>query len=94
MFVIVGYETIKCELFDSLARKFVSINFISKLSDNSVSYCRAVCVDNEIIIFIGISASNKTEINMYDVDTQMWSNVDSDFCKNLYSSEYVKYYKQ
>ena len=92
MFVIGGHKKSSCEQFDSFSRKFTLLRSFSNLS-TIVSYCKAVCIGDYIIIFFGLDC-NETKQYMYDVDKQRWSSVDFSFCKNLFGSACVKYYTE
>ena len=90
MFVIGGYKISSCETFDSHSRIFTSIKSFSTIPIIDNSYLKAVCLGNYIIVLNIVLH----KVYMYDVDKQMWSNVDSDFCKNLKGSNCVKYFTQ
>ena len=91
MFVIGGYKTTACEVFDSHSRKFTSIKpFLTSLS--MLQYFQAVTVGKNIFVFHILENSSKTNMYMYDVDKKNWLNVDCGFCKNLFGSSCVKYY--
>ena len=94
MFVIGGNETSSCEIFDSFSRSFTSIKSFVKLPELDDYYFQAVCVGNYITVIHGFFNSKETKVYIYDVDKQMWSNTDSEFCKNLFGSNCVKYYTQ
>ena len=94
IFVIGGCYTTSSEVFDSCSRKFTKIKSFVKLSAIDKSYFKAVCVGSYIFVIRGLFNSEETIIHIYDVDKQMWSNVDSEICKNLYGSNCVKYYTQ
>ena len=92
MFVIGGYIFTEIEVFDNHSRKFTSIKSFSTLPSTKYSYFQAVCIGSNVIVFHMIRDLAETKIYMYDVDKEIWSNVDCDFIKNLYGSSCVKYY--
>ena len=93
MFVNGGFWTLICEAFDCHSRKFTSIkSFVNPLVDDS--YFKAVCVSNYSFFIHGFFHDNETNIYIYNVDKQMWSNIDSENCKKLFGSNCVKYYTQ
>ena len=76
MFVIGGYHTTSCEVFDSISKKFTLIKSFSNLSTVESSEFSAVCIANDIIILHEQDVSQETKMYRYDVDKQTWSNVD------------------
>ena len=95
MFVIGGYNTTSCEAFDSISRIFTIVK--SELNKPAVDdcYCEAFCIGNSILVFHHFAYGLKNSIvYLYDVNEEKWSKIDSDFTKNLYGPNCLKYYKQ
>ena len=95
MFVIGGIRTTKCEVLDSFSGNFTLIKPFSSQSTRENSEFGAVCIANNIFVWHENHVSEETKIYTYDVDKQMWSNVDCGYAKSLlYRSSCVKYYTQ
>ena len=95
MFVIGGYETINCEVFENCSRMFTTINTGLNYPAIDEWYFEAFCIGNCIVVFHHFQCDLKDSIvYLYDVEEEQWSNIDCGFTKNLYGQNFVKYYKQ
>ena len=92
MFVIGGYRSSNCEIFDTYSRKFSSIKSFLNVSYTDGSYFEAICAGNKIIVMHGLFHDRITVGYMYNVDKEMWSSFDCGFCKNLLGSNIVNCY--
>ena len=95
MFVIGGYETVSCEVFDSYSRKFTTM--VTSISKSAIKewYFEAFCIGNNIVIFHHFPYDlTDSIVYLYDVNEEKWSNINCDFTKNLYRPNCLKYYKQ
>ena len=93
MFVIGGYKTTSCEVFDSFSGNFTEIKSGLKVCDVKDSwYFDAFCIGHYIVVLHSFSRYSETIINLYDACENKWSTIECDFAKNLFGSSYVKYY--
>ena len=89
MFVIGGYYTTNCEVFDSFSRKFTKTS--SKIKGSIFEkYFNAFSIGNNIVVFQ--EAFTDSAVYLYDVEKGKWINVKCDFSKNLFESSYLKYF--
>ena len=88
MFIIGGYRSTSCEVFDSRSRKFTTISseIISDLEDWCLD---AFSIGNKIVMFHK-NPHTESAVYLYEVDKDKWSNVEWVFTKNM--SSFVKYY--
>ena len=96
MFVIGGYNTLTCEIFDSVSRKFT---YIKSINYQRIYNCRykAVCIGQTIIVFLTTYAGYQepgTKIFIYDVSKHQWSKKGCRVLKNLRDISCVKYYEE
>ena len=93
MFVIGGYHTTSCEVFDSFSRKFANIYSKIKVSDIKKWYFYAYSFGNNIVVFQDFQEPlTETVVYLYESDNEKWINVQCDFTKNIFESSFVKYY--
>ena len=62
MFVIGGYNTLGCEVFDSSTRKFTCIN---SAKSQYMHESEAVCVGDKIFVFSKPNTTIKTKVLQY-----------------------------
>ena len=89
IFVIGGYKTSNCEVFDSSSRKFTSIKSLMKIDH---SYFQAVCLDKVIVVLNIPRVSCKGPIYLYNIKSNENSVVDRKICEKLAAVSCVKYY--
>ena len=91
LFVIGGYKSTSCEVFDSCSRKFININLEIKSTAFDKYFFRAFSIGPNIVIFQH-SESYKSVIYLYDVNELRWSTVDCSYTKNYFVQSLIKYY--
>ena len=95
MFVIGGYWTTSCEVFDSYSRKFTTMNTSINKPAIGCWYFEAFGIGNIILVFHNFQDDlTDSIVYLYDVGKERWSNIDCGFTKNLYRSKCLKYYQQ
>ena len=92
MFVIGGYNNSTCEIFDSYSRKFSYIEMMN-FTTLYQPYFEAVCIGQTIVAFYRKQTEpNGTNILIYDVNKNQWTEKFCSVLKNLSDSSCVKYY--
>ena len=95
MFVINGYKTKSCEVFDSFSRKFVFIKAAFPKRDLFARkrnvYCKAITIGCKILV-ICETHSKTTNLYIYDVRNNVWSKKNRSVVKNLYGLPCAKYF--
>ena len=90
MFVIGGYNTSNCEVFDGFSRRFTSIKSLMK---NDRSYFHAVSVGKNIVVLnYSKKYSEQGKLYVYDVVNDEYSAFDRENCENLGAASCVKYF--
>ena len=89
IFVIGGFSTSNCEVFDSTSKKFTSIKCLKKTCHGCF---QAVCLDNILVVFNIPINSGKGQIYVYDTECNEYSAVNSEISEKLVHVSCVKYY--
>ena len=92
LFVIGGYYTKSCEVFDSYVRKFTKIRSGIIVSCIENWHSDAVSIGNYIVVFHSLLNYTETVIYLFDIYEKKWSTIKCDFTKNLLHSNFAKYY--
>ena len=94
IFVIGGYETLGCEIFDSCSRMFTIMTSNLKTYAIKEWYFEAFCIGNSIVVYHHFMNLNASNVYMYDVDQENWSNIEYDLSNNLFGPCCIKYYNE
>ena len=70
MFMIGGWSTGSCEVFDSVSRKFAAVQKIPKNIGSTDFTKKTICVGNKILVFHG--ACFESILFAYDIETGEW----------------------
>ena len=89
IFVIGGFSTSNCEVFDSTSKKFTSIKCLKKTCHGSF---QAVCLDNILVVFNIPINSGKGQIYVYDTESNEYLAVNGKISEKLVGVSCVKYY--
>ena len=92
MFVIGGWGTSPCEVFDSFSRKFTSIKSLTNIYE---SYFQAISIGNVIVVFSVstlFSLDKETKIYQYNIESNDYSAIKSNIFETLVGVSCVKYY--
>ena len=91
MFVIGGYHTSTCEIFDSYSRKFSYIKSMNVTTKYYSTY-GAVCIGQTIVVFQ--KERYGTKIIIYDINKNTWTEENCSVLKNLTGISCAKYYNE
>ena len=90
LFVVGGYKTSSCEVFDSKSRKFVILKQVSNMPNFDKNIFKSVCIGDNIVVFIDDVVKFGTQIYSFDVCEEKWSHCDSKLVAK-FGMSYVKY---
>ena len=90
LFVVGGYNTSSCEVFDSYSRKYTLINLDIINSIDTYNF-KAVCLGNKILVFATKQFYQETKLFIYDVINDSWSETKITVVNSLIGSSYTKY---
>ena len=99
MFVIGGWCTSTCEVFDSFSRKFTYIQSLREIEKFTNYYFKPGCVSsgNSIVVFNvseHISFNKEAKIYLYDTTSNKFTIAESIHRETFCDASCVKYYDQ
>ena len=91
LFVIGGYRTLTCEMFDNYSREFCYIKTSLEFGKN-MSCFEAVSISNQIILFGDVYGEYETKVITYNVETSEWKFIDCKYLNNKSGFSCIKYH--